>query len=168
MSADTLGRAVSISISSEITSRSSSPGSVRIISETGAETRATPAAQDAKLFDWLVGLYEVWRELTADEFLKEVATHQLEVLHEDYVRTARSKGLSEGRVTWRHVLPNAMIPVVTVIGLQFAVNKLGDETLFTRQKVSSSDTELINATVTGTPLMRKRDISSRASATRPW
>jgi peptide/nickel transport system permease protein len=42
----------------------------------------------------------------------------LEVLGQDYVRTARSKGLAETRMVSRHALPNALIPVVTVIGLQ--------------------------------------------------
>src|SRR5213593_3159330 len=42
----------------------------------------------------------------------------LEALSEDYVRTARAKGLSEWRVIWSHVLKNALIPVVTVLGLQ--------------------------------------------------
>jgi len=40
----------------------------------------------------------------------------LEVLHEDYVRTARAKGLRENMVLQRHVLPNALIPIITVIG----------------------------------------------------
>jgi peptide/nickel transport system permease protein len=44
----------------------------------------------------------------------------LEVLREDFVRTARSKGLSRRAVLWQHVLRNAMIPVMTVMGLQFA------------------------------------------------
>jgi ABC-type dipeptide/oligopeptide/nickel transport system permease component len=44
----------------------------------------------------------------------------LEVLREDYVRTSRAKGLTERTVTLVHVLRNAMIPVVTVLGLQFA------------------------------------------------
>ena len=43
----------------------------------------------------------------------------LEVIHEDYLLTARSKGLSNWRIIWRHVIPNALIPVITVIGLQF-------------------------------------------------
>jgi peptide/nickel transport system permease protein len=42
----------------------------------------------------------------------------LEVLRNDYIRTAWSKGLRERTVVWRHALKNAMIPVVTVIGLQ--------------------------------------------------
>src|SRR5712691_11512085 len=42
----------------------------------------------------------------------------LEALAEDYVRTARAKGLSEWQVIWSHVLKNALIPVVTVLGLQ--------------------------------------------------
>jgi peptide/nickel transport system permease protein len=44
----------------------------------------------------------------------------LEVLREDFVRTARAKGLSARAVLWGHVLRNAMVPVVTVMGLQFA------------------------------------------------
>lgn len=43
----------------------------------------------------------------------------LEVLRQDYVRTARAKGLSERSVVYKHALKNAMIPVVTVVGLQF-------------------------------------------------
>lgn len=43
----------------------------------------------------------------------------LEVLSQDYVRTARAKGLSERVVIWRHAFKNALLPVVTIIGLQF-------------------------------------------------
>jgi peptide/nickel transport system permease protein len=43
----------------------------------------------------------------------------LEVMHREYVRTARAKGLGEARVLSRHVLRTALIPIVTVIGLQF-------------------------------------------------
>ncbi|VVE52173.1 glutathione ABC transporter permease GsiC [Pandoraea anhela] len=43
----------------------------------------------------------------------------VEVLHEDFVRTARAKGLNEMRVVFKHALRNAMIPVVTMMGLQF-------------------------------------------------
>jgi peptide/nickel transport system permease protein len=44
----------------------------------------------------------------------------LEVMREDFVRTARAKGLTRRQALWRHVLRNAMIPVLTVSGLQFA------------------------------------------------
>lgn len=44
----------------------------------------------------------------------------LEVLREDFVRTARAKGLSQRATLWGHVLRNALIPVITVMGLQFA------------------------------------------------
>jgi peptide/nickel transport system permease protein len=44
----------------------------------------------------------------------------LEALREDYVRTARAKGLTRRQVLWGHVLRNAMIPVLTIMGLQFA------------------------------------------------
>ena len=48
-----------------------------------------------------------------------VRSAMLEELGQDYVRTARAKGLSERRVLYRHALPNALIPVLTVLGLQF-------------------------------------------------
>jgi peptide/nickel transport system permease protein len=44
----------------------------------------------------------------------------LEVLREDYIRTARAKGLWQSRIVRRHALKNAMLPVLTVIGLEFA------------------------------------------------
>ena len=44
----------------------------------------------------------------------------IEVLQEDYVRTARAKGLGERLVLWRHTLKNASLPIVTIIGLGFA------------------------------------------------
>lgn len=43
----------------------------------------------------------------------------LDVISQDYIRTARAKGVKERVVVFRHALKNAMIPVVTVIGLQF-------------------------------------------------
>lgn len=58
----------------------------------------------------------------------------LEVIRQDYIRTARAKGLSERVVIYRHALKNAMIPVVTVIGLQFGTLLGGailTETVFT-------------------------------------
>ncbi len=48
-----------------------------------------------------------------------VRTAMLEELGQDYIRTARAKGLSETAVVWRHALPNALVPIVTVVGLQF-------------------------------------------------
>ncbi|ASM73917.1 MULTISPECIES: ABC transporter permease [Roseobacteraceae] len=44
----------------------------------------------------------------------------LDVLGEDFMRTARAKGLTRGQALWRHGLRNAMIPVLTIIGLQFS------------------------------------------------
>jgi peptide/nickel transport system permease protein len=44
----------------------------------------------------------------------------LDVLGEDYIRTARAKGMPRRIVLWRHALRNAMIPVITILGLQFA------------------------------------------------
>ena len=44
----------------------------------------------------------------------------LDVLHEDYIRTARAKGLSNKATLWRHGVRNALIPVLTILGLQFS------------------------------------------------
>ena len=44
----------------------------------------------------------------------------LEVMRQDFVRTGRASGLSRRRVLWRHVLPNALVPIVTIVGMQFA------------------------------------------------
>ena len=62
-----------------------------------------------------------------------VRTTMLEELGQDYIRTARAKGLSEAQVVWRHALPNALVPIVTVIGLQFGALLAGaivTETIF--------------------------------------
>ncbi|MFD1880272.1 ABC transporter permease [Paracoccus pacificus] len=53
--------------------------------------------------------------------LRFTRASMLDVLGEDYIRTARSKGMSEARVVLRHALKNAAIPVITVIGLTFAM-----------------------------------------------
>jgi len=63
-----------------------------------------------------------------------VRSTMIEMLSEDYVRTARAKGLRELFVTSRHALPNALIPLVTVVGLQFGYILGGAvviETIFT-------------------------------------
>ena len=44
----------------------------------------------------------------------------LESINEDYIMTAQSKGLPRLRVILRHVVPNALIPVITIVGLQFS------------------------------------------------
>jgi peptide/nickel transport system permease protein len=49
----------------------------------------------------------------------------LETISQDYVLTARAKGLSRRAVLWRHVLPNSLIPVVTVIGYNFGYSLTG-------------------------------------------
>src|SRR5260370_27431813 len=62
-----------------------------------------------------------------------VCTAMLEELGQDYIRTARAKGLSESAVVYRHALRNALIPVLTVVGLQFGALLAGaivTETIF--------------------------------------
>jgi peptide/nickel transport system permease protein len=67
----------------------------------------------------------IWPALATGYRYSAVATRMtrsamLEVMREDYIRTARAKGLFEWLIIWRHSLKNAMLPVVTVIGLEFA------------------------------------------------
>ena len=67
----------------------------------------------------------IWPALAVGYRYSAVATRMtrstiLEVLREDYIRTARAKGLWERAVLVRHALKNAMLPVITVIGLEFA------------------------------------------------
>jgi len=62
-----------------------------------------------------------------------VRTSMLEELSQDYIRTARSKGLPERAVVYRHALRNAMLPIITVLGLQFGALLAGaivTETIF--------------------------------------
>ena len=58
----------------------------------------------------------------------------LEVIREDYIRTARAKGVSEGRIVRHHQLRNAILPVITIIGINFGLQMGGAmicETVFT-------------------------------------
>ena len=62
-----------------------------------------------------------------------VRTAMLEELGQDYIRTARAKGLPERTVVYKHALRNAMIPVLTLVGLQFGALLAGaivTETIF--------------------------------------
>jgi peptide/nickel transport system permease protein len=82
----------------------------------------------------------------------------LEVMHEDYVTTARAKGLSERVVLWHHVLRNALIPIITVVGLELGTLLSGSiivETVFAWpgsgalliSAITSRDYPLITGTV---------------------
>lgn len=71
----------------------------------------------------------------------------LEVMNEDYVRTARAKGVVPGRVVFRHALRNAMLPTITVIGLQFGLLMGGailTETIFGWPGVGQIAIESVN------------------------
>jgi peptide/nickel transport system permease protein len=87
-----------------------------------------------------------------------VRTSMLEELGQDYIRTARAKGLPENVVVYRHALRNALVPVLTVIGLQFGALLAGaivTETIFswpgigrlTVQAISNRDYHLVQGCV---------------------
>ena len=76
-----------------------------------------------------------------------VRTSMLEELGQDYVRTARAKGLAERRVVYRHALRNALIPIITVLGLQFGALLAGaivTETIFSWPGVGRLTIQAIN------------------------
>ncbi len=73
--------------------------------------------------------------LSSATLARLVRSSMLEVMNEDYVRTARAKGLAERSVIIRHALRNALIPAITVLGLQFGGLLSGavlTETIFAR------------------------------------
>jgi peptide/nickel transport system permease protein len=87
-----------------------------------------------------------------------VRTSMLEELAQDYIRTARAKGLSERVVVYRHALRNALIPIITVLGLQFGALLAGaivTETIFswpgigrlTIQAISNRDYYLVQGCI---------------------
>ncbi len=87
-----------------------------------------------------------------------VRTSMLEELGQDYIRTARAKGLTERKVVYGHALRNAMIPVITVLGLQFGALLAGaivTETIFsgpgigrlTIQAISNRDYYLVQGCI---------------------
>jgi peptide/nickel transport system permease protein len=78
--------------------------------------------------EWAYHLVLPWTSLAvlfAGFYSRILRSNMLEAMEEDYVRTARAKGLSERRVITRHVLRNSLIPIVTLFGLDFAAALAG-------------------------------------------
>jgi len=73
----------------------------------------------ANLFQFLLPALAVGYRSSA-LIMRITRSAMLEVLREDYIRTAWAKGQREGSVVWRHALKNASLPVVTLIGIEFA------------------------------------------------
>ncbi len=71
----------------------------------------------------------------------------LEVLHQDYIRTARAKGLAETRVILRHTIKNAMIPVLTLMGPIFAALVTGSFIIETMFSIPGLGKEFVNSIV---------------------
>jgi peptide/nickel transport system permease protein len=71
--------------------------------------------------------------ITLASFSRYMRSSTLDQITQDYVRTARAKGVPEGRILYRHILRNALIPIVTLVGLNFPIiisGALITETLF--------------------------------------
>jgi peptide/nickel transport system permease protein len=83
---------------------------------------------------WAKGLLLAWVVLgvtNSTQYARFSRGSMVEALNEDYVRTARAKGLSERRVTLKHALRAAIVPVITIFGLDFAYLLAG--TIFTEK-----------------------------------
>jgi len=79
-------------------------------------------------------------------FMRLTRSRMIEILSQDYIRTARAKGLGERSVLFRHALRNALIPVVTILGFQFGMLLSGaviTETIFAWPGVASLVVESI-------------------------
>ena len=66
------------------------------------------------------GISSLGKGLPSAVLMRQTRSAMLEVLHQEYVTTARAKGLVERAVVLRHALKNALIPIVTIIGMQVA------------------------------------------------
>ena len=69
----------------------------------------------------------------------------LETIRQDYIRTARAKGASERRIIWKHAMKNAMMPVVTSLGMTFGFQLGGTIIVETVFAVPGLGTHVINA-----------------------
>jgi peptide/nickel transport system permease protein len=77
-----------------------------------------------------------------------VRSSVIEELSSDYVRTARAKGLSESAVLFKHAFRNALIPILTILGLQFGALLAGTivtETIFSWPGIGRLTVQAINA-----------------------
>ena len=110
---------------------------------------------------WAAGLLLPWLVIgitSSTQYARFSRGSMIETLNEDYVRTARAKGLSDRRVTLKHALRAAVVPVVTIFGLEFAILLAG--TIFTERifdiqgigltalnAIGTKDLPIISATV---------------------
>jgi len=110
---------------------------------------------------WAAGLLLPWMVIgitSSTQYARFSRGSMIETLNEDYVRTARAKGLSDRRVTLKHALRAAVVPVVTIFGLEFAYLLAG--TIFTERifdiqgigltalnAIGTKDLPIISATV---------------------
>lgn len=101
-------------------------------------------------WEWLMHLILPWFTLailSIGFYSRVLRSNMLDVMNEDYVRTARAKGLSERRVMTRHVLRNSLIPVITLFGLDFGATIAGTaiitEVIFSIDGVGSYAAEAI-------------------------
>jgi peptide/nickel transport system permease protein len=116
---------------------------------------------DEGVLTWMNGLLLPWLVLglvQSNFYSRYSRGSMIEALNEDFVRTARAKGLPERRVTFKHALRAAIVPVVTIFGLDFAALLAG--TVFTEQifsiegigkaaldSIGQQDLPIISATV---------------------
>jgi peptide/nickel transport system permease protein len=104
-------------------------------------------------WEWMTHLILPWftvAVLSIGFYSRVLRSNMLDVMNEDYVRTARAKGLSERKVMTRHVLRNSLIPIVTLFGLDFGATIAGTaiitETLYNIEGVGLYAAEAVQKT----------------------
>jgi peptide/nickel transport system permease protein len=104
-------------------------------------------------WQWFTHLILPWftvAVLSIGFYSRVLRSNMLDVMNEDYVRTARAKGLSERRVLTRHVLRNSLIPIITLFGLDFGATIAGTaiitETLYNIEGVGAYAAEAVAKT----------------------
>lgn len=102
----------------------------------GGMERLDRGAEESAILDRLTHLILPTLCLTLlnlGHYIRFMRSAMIEALREDHIRTARAKGNSQGRLLWRHAAPNALLPVVTIIALNFGAlfsGALITETMF--------------------------------------
>ena len=80
--------------------------------------RIFPPSGFSRPIEWVLPAITIGMS-SAAIVMRMTRSSMLEVIRQDYIRTARAKGQKESKVIFRHALKNALIPVITVVGLQF-------------------------------------------------
>lgn len=96
---------------------------------------------------WIMPAFTIGFTVAAG-LMRMTRSSMLEVIRQDYIRTARAKGQTEAKIVWHHMIRNAMIPILTNVGLQFGILLAGSmitETIFAIPGIGKYLIDSVNA-----------------------